>query len=47
MIKEMKDEAQRNAEMDAPKIISLAIERQAADYSNEKTVTAVPLPTKR
>ncbi len=47
MIKEIKDEAQRTAEMDAQKIISLAIERQAADYSNEKTVTAVPLPSEK
>ncbi len=47
MIKEIKDEATRNAEMDAQKIISLAIERQAADYSNEKTVTAVPLPNEK
>ncbi|MGH9870507.1 MAG: ribonuclease Y [Candidatus Polarisedimenticolia bacterium] len=47
MIKEIKDEAQQNAEMEAQKIISLAIERQAADYSNEKTVTAVPLPNEK
>ena len=47
MIKEIKDEAQRNADMEAQKIISLAIERQAADYSNEKTVTAVPLPNEK
>lgn len=47
MIKEIKDEAQRNAEMEAQKIISLAIERQAADYSNEKTVTAVALPSEK
>jgi len=47
MIKEIKDEAQRTAEIDAQKIISLAIERQAADYSNEKTVTAVALPSEK
>ncbi len=47
MIKEIKDEAQHNAEMEAQKIISLAIERQAADYSNEKTVTAVSLPNEK
>jgi ribonuclease Y len=47
MIKDIKDEAQRNGEMEAQKIISLAIERQAADYSNEKTVTAVPLPNEK
>ncbi len=44
LIKEIKDEAQKNGETEAQKIIALAIERQAADYSNEKTVTAVPLP---
>lgn len=47
MIKEIKDETQKNAEMEAQKIISLAIERQAADYSNEKTVTAVALPNEK
>lgn len=47
MIKEIKDEAQRNGEMEAQKIISLAIERQAADYSNERTVTSVPLPSEK
>jgi len=47
MIKEIKDEAQKNGEMEAQKIISLAIERQAADYSNEKTVTAVGLPNEK
>jgi len=47
MIKDIKDEAQKNADMEAQKIISLAIERQAADYSNEKTVTAVPLPNEK
>src|SRR5262249_13062661 len=47
MIKEIKEEAQKNADMEAQKIISLAIERQAADYSNEKTVSAVPLPNEK
>ena len=47
MIKEIKEEAQRGAEMEAQKIMALAIERQAADYSNEKTVTAVPLPSEK
>jgi len=47
MIKEIKEEAQQSAEMEAQKIMALAIERQAADYSNEKTVTAVPLPSEK
>jgi ribonuclease Y len=47
MIKEIKDDAQRNADVEAQKIISLAIERQAADYSNEKTVSVVSLPNEK
>jgi len=47
MIKEIKEEAQKTADMAAQKIISLAIERQAADYSNEKTVTAVKIPSEK
>ncbi len=47
LVKEIRDEAQRNGEIEAQKIISLAIERQAADYSNERTATAVPIPNER
>lgn len=47
MIKEIRDEAQRMGEIEAQKIISLAIERQAADYSNERTATAVPIPNEK
>jgi ribonuclease Y len=47
MIKEIRDEAQRNGEREAQKIISLAIERQAADYSNERTATAVSIPNEK
>jgi ribonuclease Y len=44
MIKEIKDEAQRSAEAEAVKIISLAIERSASDVSAERSVTTFPLP---
>lgn len=47
MVKEIRDEAQRNGEIQAQKIISQAIERQAADYSNERTATAVPIPNEK
>ncbi len=44
IIKEIKDEAQRNAEKEAGKIIALAIERAASDLSAERTITHFPLP---
>jgi len=44
MIKEIKDEAQKNAEAEATKIISLAIERAASDLSAERTVSTLQLP---
>jgi ribonuclease Y len=47
LVKEIKDEAQRTGETEAQKIIALAIERQAADYSNERTATAVPIPNEK
>lgn len=47
MVKEIRDEAQKNGDMQAQKIIALAIERQAADYSNERTATAVPIPNEK
>jgi len=46
-LKEIKDEAQRLGEAEAQKIIALAIERQAADYSNERTATAVSIPNEK
>jgi ribonuclease Y len=46
-LKEIKDETQRNGEREAQKIIALAIERQAADYSNERTATAVSIPNEK
>ena len=43
-IKEIKDEAQRTADADAVKIISLAIERASSDLSAARTVTLFHLP---
>ena len=43
-IREIKDEAQRNAEREAVKIIALAVERAASDFSAERTVTQFELP---
>jgi len=43
MIKEVKEEAQRVAEQEARKIIALAIERCASDFTAEKAVTSVPI----
>lgn len=43
-IKAIKDEAQRRAEDEARMIMALAVERQASDFSNERTVSYVPLP---
>jgi ribonuclease Y len=44
MIKEIKDDAQRNADTEAVKIISLALERMASDVSAERTISVFPLP---
>ncbi len=44
LVKEIKEEAQRNAESEAGKIIALAIERFASETSAERTVTTFPLP---
>ncbi|HZN56051.1 MAG TPA: ribonuclease Y [Candidatus Polarisedimenticolaceae bacterium] len=45
MVKEIKDEAQRGAEAEAQKIVSLAMERIASDLSAERTVTHFALPS--
>lgn len=45
MIKEIKDEAERNAAKISRKIITLAIERCAADHVVESTVSVVDLPS--
>jgi ribonuclease Y len=44
-IREIKDEAQRTAEREAKKILSLAIQRMAADTTAEMTVSVVQLPS--
>jgi ribonucrease Y len=44
-IREIKEEAKRDAEREAKKIISLAIQRIAADHTAETTVSVVALPT--
>ncbi|HXV77519.1 MAG TPA: ribonuclease Y, partial [Candidatus Polarisedimenticolaceae bacterium] len=44
LIKEIKDEAQRNADAEATKITALAIERMASDLSAERTVSLFELP---
>jgi ribonuclease Y len=43
MIREARESAQSRAEMEAGKIISLAIERTAADWSAERSVTTFPI----
>jgi len=43
MIKEAKEEAQRVADQEARKIIALAIERCASEFTGEKAVTSVPI----
>lgn len=43
MIREAREEAQRHAEAEAGKIISLAIERTASDWSAQRSVTTFPL----
>ena len=45
MMKEIKDEAQKNAETEGRKIIALAMERIASDLSAERTITHFALPS--
>ncbi len=40
----IKDDVQRNAENEAQKIMALAVERLASDFSAERSVYTVPLP---
>jgi ribonuclease Y len=44
-IREIREEARRDAEREAKKIISLAIQRIAADHTAETTVSVVALPS--
>jgi len=44
-VREIKDEAQREAEREAKKIVALAIQRMAADLTAETTVSVVQLPS--
>ena len=44
LIKDIKDEAQRNAEKEATRIIALAIERAASDQSAERSISVFALP---
>lgn len=44
IIKEIKDEAKENGTREAKKIIALAIQRCAADYTAESTISVVNLP---
>jgi ribonuclease Y len=43
-IREAREEAQKRAEMEAGKIVSLAIERTAAEWTAERSVSVFPLP---
>ncbi|MBI4539069.1 MAG: ribonuclease Y [Gemmatimonadetes bacterium] len=44
-IRQIRDEAQRNAEREAGKIVALAIQRMATDQTAEMTVSVVNLPS--
>ncbi len=45
LVREIKEQARRNADRDARRIISLAIQRLAAEHTAESTVAAVALPS--
>ncbi len=47
MIKEARDEAQQRAEIEAGKIVSLAIERTASEWTAERSVTTFPIPNEK
>jgi len=44
MIKQIRDEAQQSAETEATKIMALAVERMASEFSAERTVSQFKLP---
>ena len=45
LVRDIKDQAKRNADREARRIISIAIQRLAAEHTAESTVAAVPLPS--
>jgi ribonuclease Y len=44
LVREAREEAQKRAEMEAGKIVALAIERTASEFTAERSVTSIPLP---
>jgi len=44
LVREAREEAQKRAEMEAGKIVALAIERTASEFTAERSVTTIPLP---
>jgi len=47
MVREARDEAQKKAETEACKIVSLAIERTASEWTAERSVTSFQLPSEK
>jgi ribonuclease Y len=47
MIREAREEAQKKADVEASKIVSLAIERTASEWTAERSVTSFPLPNEK
>jgi ribonuclease Y len=45
LLRDMKDQAKKNADREAKKIVALAIQRIAAEQTAESSVAAVPLPS--
>jgi ribonuclease Y len=45
LVRDIKEQARRSAERDAKRIISISIQRLAAEYTAESTVAAVTLPS--
>jgi ribonuclease Y len=45
LVRDIKEQAKKTADRDARKIIALATQRLAAEYTAESTVAAVPLPS--
>ncbi|MCZ6918260.1 MAG: ribonuclease Y [Gemmatimonadetes bacterium] len=44
LVRDMKEEAKRNGEKEATKLLALAVQRIASDYTSEISVSAVALP---